>query len=108
MEKNTHERYLEVLEVRMVEISNLNIMEPEKRTLVKSLFSRYTTELKEDLKSKETSDDVIKSFNHYINNILSILETLSNKDAFKPMRRLILNEIHGCKDQIILILNAPK
>lgn len=97
--------YLMELEKRMIELSNLTIEAPEKRSLVQNLFSRYTSELGDDLNKATNDEDIIKMFNHFINNILSILESLSNKESYKSMRRLILNEIHGCKNQIQLLFN---
>jgi hypothetical protein len=87
----------------MVQISNLAISDVEKRDLVKALFERYTADLRTDLKNAKSNDEVVKMFNHFINNSLSIIETQA-KEVFVPMRRLILNEIHGCKDQILKIL----
>jgi hypothetical protein len=104
MTSSTYSDYLEVLEKRMLEISNLSVADKDKKDLVKNLFSRYTAELDVELTKVETKEEAIKVFNHYINNILSILETLVSKEIFKSMRRLILNEIHGCKDQILLKL----
>jgi hypothetical protein len=104
MTSSTYSDYLEVLEKRMLEISNLSVADKDKKDLVKNLFSRYTAELDSELTKVETKDDAVKVFNHYINNILSILETLVSKEIFKSMRRLILNEIHGAKDQIIIAL----
>jgi hypothetical protein len=93
--------YLGVLERRMLEIANLTLESQEKKDLVKSLFSRYTSELRDEISRVTLEDDIVKAFNHHINNILSILETLCSKDTFKSMRRLILNEIHGCKNQVV-------
>jgi len=93
--------YLTLLNRRMTEISCLAINEIEKKELIQSLFSRYTSELSNDLSKAEKEEDIIKIFNHFINNILSILETQSSKESFKSMRRLILNEIHGAKSVII-------
>lgn len=101
-------KFLSVLNQRMEEISNLTITEQDKQKLVKNLFQRYTTELGDEIKKAKTSDEVNKMFNHFINNILSILETQSSKDSFKSMRRLILNEIHGCKSQIIAVVFTQK
>ena len=94
-------QYLAVLKSRIIEISSLSEINGEKKELINKLFSRYTSDLEDALKKSKTSEEILKDFNHYINNVLSILETFSTTEAFKPTRRLILNEIHGCKDQFI-------
>lgn len=94
-------KYLQVLENRIIEISNLSISDQSKESLVKNLFERYTSELESTLSLALDEDKIKKAFNHYINNILSILETSVSIDSFKSTRRLILNEIHGCKDGFI-------
>ena len=97
-------KYLIELESRITELSALAVEDPVKKGLVKNLYTRYTSELEVTLNKdaiKINADEVKKAFNHYINNILSILETLLPSASFKSTRRLVLNEIHGAKEVII-------
>jgi hypothetical protein len=90
---------LDLLKARIIEISTLTL-DTEKKATVVSLLTRYTTELSEDLSKASSEEEIKKCFNHYINNVLSILETLSGS-SFKSIRRLTLNEIHGAKEAYI-------
>jgi hypothetical protein len=103
-------KYLIELESRITELSALAIEDMEKKLLVRNLYSRYTSELEVTLNKDEikmSADEIKKAFNHYINNILSILETLLPNTSFKSTRRLVLNEIHGCKSEIIKLIEIP-
>lgn len=94
-------KYLEFLQTRLTELVSLPL-DNKKLVSVDNLISRYTTELQESLLKLEEegfNEDVCNQyFNHYIKNILSIVETLISGDQYKALRRLLLNEIHACQD----------
>lgn len=95
---------LGILQGRLLDIAYLSIPE-DKKGLVEGLVTRYTSELADSLKEAKVEDEVKSCFNHYINNILSILETMSGS-TFKSIRRLALNEIHGAKE--VYLSGMPK
>ena len=91
---------LQNLEVRLIELIALPL-DPIKLEPVRNLIVRYTTELDEKITKCQNIDEIKQVFNHYIKNILSIVETLISGDSYLALRRLLLNEIHGCQNAIL-------
>jgi hypothetical protein len=72
-----------------------------------NLLNRYTREFKENLDGVSDEEGLMKVFNPFVNNVMSVVETLGIPESqFKPVRKLILNELYRTKDnslkQIIL------
>lgn len=90
---------LKILKDRLLKIAGLNL-DVLKRDTVSDLFSRYTSELEDSLKNIKSEDEIKTHFNHYINNILSVVGTFAG-NSFKDMRKLMMQEIHGAKEYCI-------
>ena len=93
--------YLEILTKKITKIIAL-VVSNEKIDTVSNLFENYADELEEQLKGKDR-EEAIKVFNPYINNLISIIETVGlNEKQFRSTRRLILNELYAYRENILL------
>ena len=93
--------YLEILTKKITKIITL-VVSNEKIDTASNLFENYADELEEQLKGK-SKDEAIKVFNPFINNLISIIETVGlNEKQFRSTRRLILNELYAYRENILL------
>jgi len=92
------EKLSEQLVQRMLGIVRLKVT-PEQVDAAEQLFTRYTSELEEILNKDRTEEAIMRAFKPFVNNILSVVETMIDKEknqtTYRGCRRLILNEIYG-------------
>lgn len=97
-------KYTEELVKRLVQIIKLSVTS-EQAKAAEDLFSRYTAELEEKLPKNGDPETIKGVFKPYINNILSVVETMINKETnektFRGCRRLMLNEIYGYQNVLL-------
>ena len=82
------------------------VIPPDKFGTASNLITKYTTEFYDKvkvIKNPINVEEFDKAFNPFINNTMSIVETLGvSKRQFKSVRKLILNELYAIKDEVIL------
>lgn len=94
--------YLSNVLDRLLEVVDL-VVGKEKAQTTKDIFTRYHTELQESLDRSENIDEVVSSVNHYINSILSVVETFGlNEKQYRSTKKLMLDQIYGCRKNIIV------
>lgn len=94
-------KYLSILSGRIIDIVSL-IIPAEKIEITTNLFIRYTSELSEAIGEPKSAEEIEGKFKPFINNVLSIIETLGlSESQFKAVRKLILNEIYNCQKMLM-------
>ena len=68
-----------------------------------NLLEEYTNDFYEKIDKATTQAEAIKIFNPFVNSVLSIIETLGiPPERYKPMRKLILNELYNFLNAVLL------
>ena len=85
------------------------IVPVEKIEVASNLITKYTQEFYNriklycEMKNPVNAEEINRAFNPFVNNILSIIETLGvSKGQWKSVRRLVLNELYSTRDEIVL------
>jgi predicted GTPase len=102
------EKYLEYLVNRLIECMSLSVP-TDKLEQVSSLITRHAAELLEQVKVAKEADFIKAKFSNFINKVLSTIEALNLAETqYKAVRKLVLSEIHGCLDMIIVNLGKKE
>jgi len=82
------------------------VVPAEKIETASNLITKYTTEFYnkvKELKDPINTDEFNKAFNPFVNNTMSVIETLGvSKRQYKSVRKLVLNELYGFKNKLLL------
>lgn len=84
------------------------VVPAEKIEVASNLITKYTQEFYNrvkpycEMQNLINGEEINKAFNPFVNNIISIVETLGiSKSQWKSVRRLVLNELYSIRDEII-------
>jgi hypothetical protein len=85
------------------------VIAPDRILTASNLLTRYTIEITAKLKSGMDEESIKVVYNPFINNVMSIVETLGvSSTQYKSVRRLILNELYDCRNNRIIPLLVKK
>ena len=96
------EESLNILDSKIGEIIAL-VIPAEKLQTASNLLTRYIKDFRNQIIEDSTEESINKSFKPFVNNVMSIVETLGvSQSQFKSVRRLILNELYECLNTKLL------
>jgi len=94
------------LRSRIIDLVELSV-DGSKAESFKNLMERHSGEFIEVTKASENKDLVKSKFSNFINRTLSTVEALGLEEKqYKAIRKLILNEMNGCLD--VILVNVDK
>lgn len=98
--------HLDLLNQRIVEIIAL-LISSDKIPTITGIFMVVSERLHNRVKDEKTEKEIFESFKPFVSNIMSVIETLDiSESQFKSVRRLILNEIYSCRDEIVKLIEV--
>jgi hypothetical protein len=81
----------------------LMVIDGTKVQTTSELIKKYTQDFYSRIEYINNKEDMLRAFNPWVNNLLSICETLGIPNAqWRPTRKLILNDLYKFKDTVLL------
>jgi hypothetical protein len=96
------DKLLEELIRRLNQCIRLSLPE-DKIEQVAVLIERHKSELLQQIINSRDVDLIKAKFSNFINKTLSTIEAIELEESrYKALRKLVLGEIHGCLDTILI------